>query len=180
MKDSRYIVIGIVLHVSWFLFGFQLFWYVGEVSFHLMYESWNGGSEGKELVQRANIYQILYLIYTCTLVAFHIRYFRRSQTKKKQKTLYLLSILGAMAVFITGYMLWWNYVPPMSEAKALEYANHDMKDQLTRWEYDQIKYDSINNRWQVRYRSMTDKDSCRTLNIGRVYKSKDRGSCTPD
>ncbi|WP_341280077.1 hypothetical protein [Paenibacillus sp. FSL H8-0537] len=177
MKDSRYIIMGIILHVGWFLWGFYLWKYMGRVSFQVMYDSFNGETGGRDLAKRLNVFLVLYFIYSCVLWYFHSRYFRRSHTVRKKKYLYFYTIITATFLFATCFLLWWNYVPPMSEARALEYAKKKMANENNNLSFYSIKYNKNENSWHVIYNKNNRKDICVTLIIYRDHNMETMGYC---
>ncbi|WP_338553602.1 hypothetical protein [Paenibacillus sp. KS-LC4] len=178
MKDSRYIVFGIILHVGWFLCGFYLLQYIGKASFMMIYDSWSGGLEGTEAVaNRMYIFQILFVLYSFSLLYFHGRYFNRSKTAVKKKLLHLLFIMGVNILFTTGFLLWWNYAPPMSETKALKFAKVKMEEYSSELKFNSIRYDKYNNQWLVEYKYEDISDQCVRLEITREYDAINNVTC---
>ncbi|WP_338553604.1 hypothetical protein [Paenibacillus sp. KS-LC4] len=179
MKDSRYMIIGIILHVGWFLWVFYQLQYTGKLSSMAMLNSWYGEVGGmKSAANQLYILQIFVVLYSFSLLYFHGRYFSRSKTVVKKKLLHLLFIMGVSIFFIIIFLLWWNYAPPMSEAKALEYAEKKVAGSILNLDFNSIKYNEMSKEWIVEYRILNLSDQCTTVIIGKGYDMRGGGTCS--
>lgn len=104
-----------------------------------------------------NVMNILLLLYTCLIVCYSLSVLFRYHWKWKYRIISFLAVCMSTFLILLLYIIWWVFVPPISESGALEKANAKIGN-LDKYEEPQIG--RVAQNWII------------------VYKHKGTGSCS--